>query len=181
MALDKNLLAAVKAGFKKQAFVPAGGDPAAGGMPPGGDPAAAGGGMPVDPATGMPIDPATGMPMDPSMMMGGGGGMPMDPSMMMAGGGMPPPAPAPAPEGDPAAGGMPPAGGEEMSPEGEPYIKMTMSQLLATIEKILKLTQKIGNGGQALAQNGGAQGGDNQQLVSEIRNLTTALTAGMRG
>ena len=167
MALDKNLLAAVKAGFKKQAFVPAGGDPAAGGMPPGGDPAAAGGGMPVDPATGMPIDPATGMPMDPSMMM--------------AGGGMPPPAPAPAPEGDPAAGGMPPAGGEEMSPEGEPYIKMTMSQLLATIEKILKLTQKIGNGGQALAQNGGAQGGDNQQLVSEIRNLTTALTAGMRG
>jgi len=77
----------------KAAFIPSGGDPAAGGMPPGmppGDPMAGGmpPGMPGDPmAGGMP----PGMPGDPMA-----GGMP--PGDPMAGG-MPP--------GDPMAGGMP--------------------------------------------------------------------------
>ena len=171
MALDKDLLAKVKAGFKKQAFVPAGGDPAAAG----GDPAAAGGGMPpVDPATGMPIDPATGMPMDPSMM---GGGMPMDPSMM--GGGMPPMDPAAAggmpPPGDPAAGGAP-AGGEELSPEGEPYIKLTFSQLLAAFDKIFKLAQRLSGAGQQNNNNNNNGGNNNNSDLQDIKTLLmTAL------
>ena len=170
MALDKDLLAKVKAGLKKQAFVPAGGDPAAGGMPPGGDPAA--GGMPVDPATGLPIDPATGMPIDPAT------GQPIDPSMM--GGGMPPggapPAPPPPPAGGDPMAGMPPPGGEEMSPEGEPYIKLTFSQLLAAFDKISKLAQKM-NGG-AAPQQQVAQDNGNQDLVNEIKDLKNVLLAG---
>lgn len=176
MALDKDLLAKVKAGLKKQAFVPAGGDPAAaGGMPPGGDPAAAGG-MPVDPSTGMPIDPSTGMPMDPSMMGGAPmdpsmmGGAPMDPSMM---GGMPP-------GGDPASGApMPAPGGEEMSPDGEPYIKLTFSQLLAAFDKISKLAQKISAGGgqpaAAPAQPAQQQDPGNQALVDEVKDLKNVI------
>ena len=174
MALDKNLLAKVKAGFKKQAFVPAGGDPAAqGGAPAGGgmpvDPAT---GMPIDPATGMPIDPATGMPIDPAML---GGGMPppgMDPAMM--GGGMPP---APPPTPPDAAGAQPPEGAVEMSPEGEPYIKLTLSQLLAAIEKIIKLTQKIGGGAPQPAQPD-ATGTD---TASELRDIKTLLMSSLGG
>lgn len=172
MALDKDLLAKVKAGFSKQAFVPAGGDPAAGG----GDPAAGGGmpvdpatGMPIDPNTGMPIDPNTGMPIDPSMMGGGGGMPPMDPSMM---GGMPPP-PA---GGDPAAAGAPPPGGEEMSPEGEPYIKLTFSQLLAAFDKISKLAQKMNGGAAPQAQ--ASNNNNDANLANEIRDLKTILLSG---
>lgn len=170
MAIDRNLLAKVKAGFNKSAFVPAGGDQAAQegqGGPGGGmqvDPAT---GLPIDPNTGLPIDPNTGMPIDPST------GMPMDPSMMAGGapqgGGMPPMDPA-------AAAGMPPAGGEEMSPDGEPYIKLTFSQLLAAFDKISKLAQKM-QGTQPQAQQQVADSG-NQELVNEIRDLKTALLAG---
>lgn len=167
MALDKKLLAAVKAGFKKQAFVPAGGDPAAAGAPQV-DPAT---GMPIDPATGMPVDPNTGMPIDPST------GMPMDPSMM--GGGMPPAPPAGGAPADPAAGmPPPPAGGEEMSPDGEPYIKLTFSQLLAAFDKISKLAQKLNGGQQVAAQQAGSGGGQNDELASELKDIKTLLMAG---
>lgn len=155
---DKKLLETVKAGLAKQAFVPAPaqGDPAAaGGMPPGGDPAAAGGMPPVDPATGMPIDPA----------MMGGAMPPMDPAMM--GGAMPPT--------DPMAGAGAPGG--DIDPNtGEPYIKLTFKQLFALIDQILKLATKLGNGGQ---QQQGQQPADNgnQELVNEVRNLVTAISA----
>lgn len=165
MALDKNLLEAVKAGLAKQAFVPApaGGDPAAGGGMPPMDPAAmAGGGMP-------PVDPATGMPLDPSMM---------------AGGAMPPP-----PGGDPAAaGGMPPtdplagagAAGDIDPNTGEPYIKLTFKQLFSLIDQILKLATKLGGNGQQGQQQQAAPApadNGNQELVNEVRNLVTAITA----
>lgn len=160
MAVDKNLLARVKAGFKKQAFVPAGGDPSmqGGGQvdPTTGLPIDPSTGMPVDPNTGMPIDPNTGMPMDPSMA----GGAPADPAAM--GGGMPPPA-------DPSAG-MPPPGGEELSPDGEPYIKLTFSQLLAAFDKISKLAQKLNGGGQQVAQ-GNNNGSDMSNDLKDIKAL----------
>lgn len=155
---DKKLLEKVKAGLAKQAFVPAPppGDPAAaaGGMPPGGDPAAA----------GVPVDPTTGMPMDPSMM---GGGMPMDPAMMA--GGMPP-------GGDPLAGG---GGGGDIDPNtGEPYIKLTFKQLFSLIDQILKLATKLGSGGQQQqGQQAAPVDNGNQELVNEVRNLVTAITA----
>ena len=163
MALDKDLLAKVKAGFKKQAFVPAGGQEGQEGAPAGGgqvDPAT---GMPVDPASGMPVDPNTGMPVDPST------GMPVDPNAMAAGG-MPPPM-------DPSAmGGMPPAGGEELSPEGEPYIKLTFSQLLAAFDKISKLAQKLNGGGQAVAQNNNGTG--SPDMSNDIKDIKALLMAG---
>lgn len=180
MALDKDLLAKVKAGFKKQAFVPAGGDPAAQGGGQQVDPAT---GMPIDPATGMPIDPNTGMPIDPNtgMPIDPSTGMPIDPSMM--GGGMPPQGgmPPPPPAGDPAAAGAPPppAGGEEMSPEGEPYIKLTFSQLLAAFDKISKLAQKINGGAPAQPQAQPAPDNGNQALADEVKDLKNMLMSAL--
>ena len=180
MALDKDLLAKVKAGFKKQAFVPAGGDPAAQG---GGGQVDPNTGLPIDPSTGLPIDPNTGMPIDPNtgMPIDPSTGMPMDPSMM--GGGMPPPqggATPPPPAGDPTAGMPPPSGGEEMSPDGEPYIKLTFSQLLAAFDKISKLAQKISGAVPAQPQAQPApQDNGNQALANEVKDLKNMLMSAL--
>jgi len=123
--------------LKKQAqFVPmdpsmAGGDPGAGGPPPGGDPAAMGGMPPGDPAAmgGMP-------PGDPAAM---GGMPPGDPAAM---GGMPPPG------GDPM-GGMPPppmddpAAGGDVSPSGEPYMKITPTQLSKLFKQFAEVFKSV--------------------------------------
>jgi hypothetical protein len=164
--------------LKKQAFIQMpggnkeaqmGGDPATGGMPPPppGDPAA--GGMPppgMDPAM-MGGDPAAmGMPPpgDPAAM---GGMPPMDPAMMA--GGMPP-------GGDPLAGGG--CCGDIDPNTGEPYIKLTFKQLFALIDQILKLATKLGNGGQQQqGQQAAPVDNGNQELVNEVRNLVTAITA----
>ena len=122
------------------------------------DPAMMGGGMPMDPAMmggGMP-------PMDPSMM--GGGMPPMDPSM--AGGGVPPE--------DPAAGGAT-AGGDELSPEGEPYIKLTFSQLLAAFDKIFKLAQRLSGAGQQNANNNGNNNNSNNNDLQDIKTLLMSV------
>lgn len=163
MAVDTKLLEAVKAGLAKQAFVPA--------PPPDGG-AGAGGAAPVDPSTGMPMDPsmmAGGMPpgMDPSMMAAGGMPPGVDPSAMA--GGMPP--------ADPLAGA---GGGGDIDPNtGEPYIKLTFKQLFALIDQILKLATKLGNNGQQgqQPQQGQPVDNGNQELVNEVRNLVTAITA----
>lgn len=150
MAVDTKLLEAVKAGLAKQAFVPA--------PPPDGG-AGAGGAAPVDPSTGMPVDPS---------MMAGGMPSGMDPSMMAAGG-MPP--------ADPLAGA---GGGGDIDPNtGEPYIKLTFKQLFALIDQILKLATKLGNNGQQgqQPQQGQPVDNGNQELVNEVRNLVTAITA----
>jgi hypothetical protein len=122
---------------KKAQFVPMGGDPAAGGMPPGdpaaggmppGDPAAMGGAMPPD-AGGMP-------PVDPAAMGGdpmAGGMPPVDPAMM--GGAMPPGA-------DPMAGMPDPAAGD-VSPSGEPYMKITPTQLSKLFKQFAEVFKSV--------------------------------------
>ena len=125
---------------KKAQFVPmdpaAGGDPAAMGAPPPGDPAvmggdpAAAGAPPMDPAA-MGGDPAAmgAPPMDPAMA----GGMPtMDPAAMGA----------PPPIDDPAAGG-------DVSPSGEPYMKITPTQLSKLFKQFAEVFKSVlGLGGQ---------------------------------
>ena len=162
--VDKKLLEAVKAGLAKQAFVPA--------PPQGGDQ----GGMQVDPNTGLPIDPNTGLPIDPNT------GMPIDPSMMAGGGAMPPGAMPPG--ADPAAAAADPlaglggGGGGDIDPNtGEPYIKLTFKQLFSLIDQILKLATKLGGNGQQQAQQQQSVDNGNQELVNEVRNLVTAITA----
>lgn len=142
MSFDYGKLKALENLIKQSQFVPM--DPAAmGGMPPPGDPAM--GGMPPagDPAMG-------GMPPggDPAM-----GGMPPagDPAM----GGMPPagdPAMAGLPPGlDLAAlGGMPPAGDPmggatsgDVSPSGEPYMKITPTQLSKLFKQFAEVFKSV--------------------------------------
>jgi len=133
MDFDYNKFKQLKEMLKRAQFVPmdpsmAGGDPAAGGMPPPGDPSAMGALPPEDPAAGGP-------PMDPATM-----------------GGMPPP-------GDPAAMGMPPpdmgmpppdmgmppppdAGGD-VSPAGEPYMKITPTQLSKLFKQFAEVFKSV--------------------------------------
>lgn len=126
--------------LKKQAqFVPMDPSMGGGGMPPEGDPSM-GGGMPPpgDPAAmgGMPPPP----PGDPAAM----GGMPPppppgDPAAM---GGMPPP-----PPGDPM-GGMPPppedpAASGDVSPSGEPYMKITPTQLSKLFKQFAEVFKSV--------------------------------------
>jgi len=94
------------------------GDPAAAGMPPPGDPAAAGMPPPGDPAAG-------GMPPpgDPAAM---GAPPPMDPSMM-----------------DPSALGIPPPDSGDVSPSGEPYMKITPSQLTKLIKQFAEVFKGV--------------------------------------
>lgn len=110
--------------------------------PPGGDPGAAGA-PPMDPSMDpsmMGGDPAAAgaPPMDPSMMGGdpaamGGGMPPMDPSMM----GM-----------DPSAMGAAPGPGD-ISPSGEPYMKITPSQLSKLFKQFAEVFKSVlGIGGQ---------------------------------
>lgn len=122
---------------KRAQFVPmdpsmAGGDPAAagGGMPPPeGDPAAAGGMPPMDPSMMGGGDPAAmGMP-PPGDPAAGGGMPPMDPSMM---------------GGDPASMGMPPPeGGGDVSPTGEPYMKITPTQLSKLFKQFAEVFKSV--------------------------------------
>lgn len=145
MAFDYSKFKMLQDALKKQGqFVPmdpaAGGDPAAAGGPPPGDPAAMGG----DPSM-MGGDPAA-MGGDPSMMGGDPAAMgapPMDPAMA---GGMPPPDPAamgaPPPMDDPAAGG-------DVSPSGEPYMKITPTQLSKLFKQFAEVFKSVlGFGGQ---------------------------------
>ena len=103
--------------LKKAQFVPM--DPAMAG----GDPSAAAGGMPPqgDPA-------AAGMPPDPAAA----GAPPMDPSMA---GAMPPM--------DPAALGMPPMDGGDVSPTGEPYMKITPTQLSKLFKQFAEVFKSV--------------------------------------
>lgn len=130
---------------KKAQFVPMGGDPAAAGAPPpgdpaaggdpaamGGDPAAAGAPPPGDPAAmgGDPAAMGAPPPGDPAAM---GGMPPMDPSMM---GGMPPMDPA-------AMGGMPDPAAGDVSPSGEPYMKITPTQLSKLFKQFAEVFKSV--------------------------------------
>ena len=96
---------------------------------------------------------------------------------------MPPPqggATPPPPAGDPTAGMPPPSGGEEMSPDGEPYIKLTFSQLLAAFDKISKLAQKISGAVPAQPQAQPApQDNGNQALANEVKDLKNMLMSAL--
>ena len=141
MAFDYEKFKTLQETLKKQGqFVPmdpaAGGDPAAMGVPPPGDPAAAGGdpaaagAPPMDPAA-MGVDPAAAgtPPMDPAMA---GGMPPMDPAAMGA----------PPPMDDPASGG-------DVSPSGEPYMKITPTQLSKLFKQFAEVFKSVlGLGGQ---------------------------------
>lgn len=142
MAFDYEKFKTLQETLKKQGqFVPmdpaAGGDPAAaGGLPPG-DPAAAG----ADPA-------AMGAPMDPAMAGGDPAAMGMDP----ASAGMPPMDPAAM---DPASMGAPPppmddpSAGGDVSPSGEPYMKITPTQLSKLFKQFAEVFKSVlGLGGQ---------------------------------
>lgn len=160
---DYGRLRSLQDTLSKRAFVPidaksaqaappdaGGGAPppdAGGGMPPGGDPAAMGG------------DPAA-MGGDPSAM---GGGMPpgMDPSMM-GGGGMPPGGPM-----DPMMGMPPPDGGMgDVSPDGEPYIKVTWKQLIKMLEQLNALKSNTSEQNQQVMPAPSPNYADQQQLAA---------------
>lgn len=176
MAFDYEKFKTLQETLKKQGqFVPmdpaAGGDPAAaGGLPPG-DPAATG----VDPAaTGadpamaggdpaaMGVDPAAaGMPqMDPAMA---GGMPPMDPAAMGA----------PPPMDDPAAGG-------DVSPSGEPYMKITPTQLSKLFKQFAEVFKSVlGLGGQQGAAPAAPASDPNLQAkMTEIDAKLNALIGG---
>lgn len=172
-------LAALKHAIKEAQFVPmdpsmAGGDPAAGGMPPPGDPAAAGAPPPEDPAAGgMPPggDPGAMPPpgMDPNAMAGGMPPPGMDPSMM-----------------DPAAMGMPaPDAGGEVSPTGEPYMKITPTQLSKLFKQFAEVFKSVLGiqapaTGQAVAQAPAAPQGD-PALAQKMTELDAKIDALLRG
>ena len=164
-------LDALKDMLKKAQFVPmdpgmAGGDPAAAGAPPPGDPAAAGAPPPGDPA-------AAGMP------------PPGDP----AAGGMPPPGdPAAAmPPMDPSALGMPPMDPSDVSPSGEPYMKITPSQLTKLIKQFAEVfknmfglsTPQAGQVAQAPAAP--AQPAQSQQDSQQLAEVNAKLDAILQG
>lgn len=71
------------------------------------------------------------------------------------------------------------APGGDIDPNtGEPYIKLTFKQLFALIDQILKLATKLGNNGQQQGQQAAQPANNgNQELVNEVRNLVTAITA----
>jgi len=145
---DYDKLKKLQDNLKKQAFVPIDSKSAQAappGPPPGMDPAAM-------PPPGM--DPAAMPP--PGMDPAAAGGMP-PPGMDPAAGGMPPPGMDPAMMGgDPAMGGLPPPPeGGDVSPDGEPYMKFTPSQLTKFIRQILALSHSECDGG-----NGGGNGGN---------------------
>lgn len=157
--------------LKKEAqFVPM--DPASGGMPPEGapppgDPAAGGMPPPGDPAAGMPPpgDPAAaGMPpMDPSMT---GGMPPMDPAAMGA----------PPPMDDPAAGG-------DVSPSGEPYMKITPTQLSKLFKQFAEVFKSVlgiqGQPGAApAAQPAQAPSVDDAKLTEILAKLDAIMRGG---
>ena len=136
MSFDYEKLKKLQEALNKHAqFVPmdpaAGGDPAAAGGPPPGDPAAMAGG-----------DPAA-MGMDPAMAGGDPAAMGMDP----AAAGMPPMDPA-AMGADPAAMGAPPpmddpAAGGDVSPSGEPYMKITPTQLSKLFKQFAEVFKSV--------------------------------------
>ena len=150
MSFDYEKLKKLQEALNKHAqFVPmdpaAGGDPAAAGGPPPGDPAAMAGG---DPAA-MGMDPAmaggdpAAMGMDPAMAGGDPAAMGMDP----AAAGMPPMDPA-AMGADPAAMGAPPpmddpAAGGDVSPSGEPYMKITPTQLSKLFKQFAEVFKSV--------------------------------------
>lgn len=142
MSFDYEKLKKLQEALKKHAqFVPmdpaAGGDPAAAGAPPPGDPAAMG----ADPAA-MGGDPAAmGAPMDPAAAGGDPAAMGMDP----AAAGMPPMDPSAM---DPAAMGAPPpmddpAAGGDVSPSGEPYMKITPTQLSKLFKQFAEVFKSV--------------------------------------
>lgn len=115
---------------KRAQFVPMSPDAAGGTPPPGMDPAA--GGMPPPDAGGMSppgMDPAAGGMPPPDA-----GGMP-PPGMDPAAGGMPPM--------DPAAGGMPPMDPGDVSPTGEPYMKITPTQLSKLFKQFAEVFKSV--------------------------------------
>ena len=136
---------------KKAQFVPMDPSMAGGGMPPG-DPSMEDGGMP-------PMDPSMGgmPPGDPSM----GGMPPMDPSM----GGMPPMDLA-------AMGAPPPLDSGEVSPTGEPYMKITPSQLSKLFKQFAEVFKSV------LGIQGGASapGGSQLSAMSSDPALTQKIT-----
>lgn len=132
-AFDYDKLETLKHLIKDAQFVPmdpsmAGGDPAAAGaMPPdaGAMPPDAGA-MPPDAGAMPPGDPAAGAMPPPGDPMAGG--MPPD-------AGMPPM--------DPAAMGMPPMDGGDVSPTGEPYMKITPTQLSKLFKQFAEVFKSV--------------------------------------
>ena len=119
---------------KKAQFVPIDSSEGGGMPPPGVDPSMMGGGMSppgADPSMMGGTPPPTGV--DPSMM----GGMPTpgaDPSMM---GGMPPPGV------DPSMMGGIQGDQQDVSPTGEPYMKITPTQLSKLFKQFAEVFKSV--------------------------------------
>ena len=166
---DYKKLKELQDSLKKQAFVPidsksaqAAPPDAGAGAPP---PDAAGAPPPMDPAAaGMPPPDAGGMPpMDPAMMGGdpaAGGIPPMDPAMM---------------GGDPAAGGLPPPPeGGDVSPDGEPYMKITPTQFFKFLKQYAALMKGTCDG-DVNSNNGGGDGGASERVAALDAKLDAIL------
>lgn len=171
MAFNYDKLKELGTMLKKAQFVPmdpsmAGGDPAAAGMPPPGDPAAAGMPPPGDPAAAgaPPMDPAAaGMP--PPGDPAAGGMPPMDPSMM-----------------DPAAMGIPPPDPGDVSPSGEPYMKITPTQLTKLIKQFAEVFKNMFGlstpGAAPAAPAAPAQSQQDSQQLAEVNAKLDAILQG---
>ena len=149
---DYKKLKELQDSLKKQAFVPidsksaqAAPPDAGAGAPP---PDAAGAPPPMDPAAaGMPPPDAGGMP-------------PMDPAMM---------------GGDPAAGGLPPPPeGGDVSPDGEPYMKITPTQFFKFLKQYAALMKGTCDG-DVNSNNGGGDGGASERVAALDAKLDAIL------
>ena len=76
--------------------------------------------------------------------------------------------------------GMPPPE-QEMSPDGEPYIKMTMTQLIKLVEQIAKLSTKITSPAATapVQSNAAAAGGADPERLAGIDAKLDAIINGV--
>lgn len=171
---DYKRLKELQDSLKKQAFVPIDSKSAQAAPPPM-DPAA-GGMLPPDAAGAPPMDPAAGGVPPPDAA----GAPPMDPAMMdPAAGGMPPADPAMM-GGDPAMAGLPPPPeGGDVSPDGEPYMKITPTQFFKFLKQYAALMKGTCDG-DVNSNNGGGDGGSDRvaELDAKLDAILPMLAGG---
>jgi hypothetical protein len=162
---DYRKLKELQDSLKKQAFVPIdsksaqAAPPDAGMMPPPGAVPPDAGMMPPD--AGMTPPPGAPPP-DAGMMPPPDAGMapPMDPSMMA---------------GDPAAGLPPPPEGGDVSPDGEPYMKITPTQFFKFLKQYAALMKGTCDGD--VNSNNGGGGGAGNDTEERVAALDAKLDA----
>jgi hypothetical protein len=150
---DYNKLKKLQDNLKKQAFVPI-------------DSKSAQAAPPMDPGMAPPpgaMPPDAGMappPGDPGMMP------PMDPGMVA---------------GDPAAGGLPPPPeGGDVSPDGEPYMKITPTQFFKFLKQYAALMKGTCDG-DVNSNNGGGGDGDASERVAALDAKLDAILPMLAG